>query len=440
MAMKESWRSASTRREEGVDDMGARIERLTGAQARGLASIRDEWLSLDASTDPADRDEAEFGIAEAYDAVGLPTPRTIVWADDLAIGAVIAAVAAASFLPAPTNRMANGLWAKSKVEALRRVDGRVWHAVREGVRFPEPARVETSMSLAAEGLASATRSGNRFERRFVVPPDPARDPWGARHLWSHGRLDYRTRGVRVLTDAVGAGIQDLPGWRRPSVPSAAGVSTALNWAFGKLAHKESLACYDALARVTGTEFDALTGQVRVARSAGWWWPLQDVAVVCERPSVRALDAQGRLHSETGPALGYRDGFSAYFWHGRLVPRWVVSGPTVERIADEPNIEVRRCAIESLGWADFTEEAGLVRVDEAVDPGNSGQILSLHAVPGKVWGTPVGVLICTNGSVDLDGGRHTFGLLVPPTIRTALGAAAWGYGLTEDEYSHLQRRA
>jgi hypothetical protein len=62
------------------------------------------------------------------------------------------------------------------------------------------------------------------------------------------------------------------------------------------------------------------------------------------------------------------------------------------------------------------------------------------VPGKLWGTVANVLVCTNGSVDLDGGRHTFGLLVPATVRDALGAAAWGYGLTAEEYAQLERRA
>lgn len=178
----------------------------------------------------------------------------------------------------------------------------------------------------------------------------------------------------------------------------------------------------------------------MARSAGWWWPLQGVAVVCERPSVRSLDREGRLHADDGPALAYPGGFSAYFWHGRIVPQWVVQEPTVARIAAEPNVEVRRCAIEALGWARFTDEAGLKLVDECADPGNPGQRLGLYSVPGKTWGAAANVLVCSNGTVDLDGSRHTFGLLVPATVREALGAAAWGYGLTADEYAGLERRA
>jgi len=139
-------------------------------------------------------------------------------------------------------------------------------------------------------------------------------------------------------------------------------------------------------------------------------------------------------------VAYSEGFSAYFWHGRVVPQWAVMEPTVARIAAEQNVEVRRCAIEALGWARFTEEAGLKLVDECPDPGNQGQRLALYSVPGKVWGTAANVLVCTNGTVDLDGRRHTFGLLVPVTVRDALGAAAWGYGLTAAEYAGLERRA
>lgn len=429
--------------------MGSKISRLTD-RARELAAIRQEWLDVQSCTLPADRDEAEFGIALAYDSAGLTPPRTVVWVPDPALGAVVAAV-----LANRGTRISGKVWAEARQRG-RRIAGltytnRAWEQAMTATRFPTGDRIEGATRSAALGLAFTTRSAKAPAVRDIVVQSESQiaraqieasvATWGHHAFWSHGRVDYRKRGVRLAMEAFGVPEKDLAQWLRYRTPNYLQVKECLDWALGQREHLEELALLDALARLhDGRPFKAVDGVARVARSAGWWWPFEDVAVVCERPAVRALDREGRLHAEDGPALAYPAGFAAYFWHGRIVPRWAVLEPTVARIAAEPNVEVRRCAIEAMGWARFTDEAELTLVDECPDPGNPGQWLSLHTVPGRIWGSPANVLVCTNGSVDLDGGRHTFGLLVPVTVDSALGAAAWGYGLTAEEYAGLERRA
>ncbi|NUP52915.1 MAG: hypothetical protein HOW97_37165 [Catenulispora sp.] len=436
--------------------MGTKISRLTD-HTDELAAIRREWQDVHSSTLPADRDEAEFGVALAYDSAGLTPPHTVVWVPDPALGAVVAAV-----LANRGTRISGKVWSEARQRGRRTASlgytDRAFEQAQAATRFAPVG------GTAADRVEAATRSaalGLTFTSRSTKPPATLREPfmiqsqwrmtqarieasmssWGRHAFWSHGRVDYRKRGVRLAMEAFGAPAKDLPQWLRYRTPQYLQVKECLDWAIGRREHLEELALLDALARLhDGSAFRAVDGVARVARSAGWWWPFEDMAVVCERPAVRRLDREGRLHAEDGPALAFPDGFAAYFWHGRLVPRWAVLEPTVARIATETNVEVRRCAIEAMGWARFTDEAELTLLDECPDPGNPGQWLSLHAVPGRVWGTPAHVLVCTNGSVDLDGGRHTFGLLVPATVDSALGAAAWGYGLTAAEYAQLERRA
>lgn len=435
--------------------MGSKVSRLTDQQTTTVTAIRQEWQDIYASTTPADRYEAEFGIALAYDAAGLTPPRTVVWVPDPALGAVVAAV-----LANRGTRTSGKVWSEARQRARRAASlgytNRAFDQAHTATRFSAggaaSARVEVATRSAALGLTFTSRSTKQPAVRepFMLQSaariaqaqvEASMANWGQHEFWSHGRVDYRKRGVRLAMEAVGAPVKDLPQWLRYRTPQYLQVKECLDWALGQREHLEELALLDALARLYGdVAYQAVDGVGQVARSAGWWWPFEDIAVVCERPAVRALDREGRLHAEDGPALAYRDGFAAYFWHGRLVPRWAVLEPTVARIASEGNVEVRRCAIEAMGWARFTDEAELTLVDEAPDPGNPGQWLSLHAVPGRVWGTPAHVLVCTNGSVDLDGGRHTFGLLVPVTVDSALGAAAWGYGLSAEEYAQLERRA
>lgn len=429
--------------------MGTRVSHL-GDRLRELHDVRREWLDVQACTEPADREEAEFGIALAYEGAGLPPPRMVIWAPDPALGAVIAAT-----LAGHTFRASGRVWTEARVRARRAAaqvySNRALRQATEAIGFAERDRVDPAIRSAALGLAFTTRNAKtpgfddgisastwRMEKTRI---EASMAVWGQHAFWSHGGLGQRRLGVRIGMETIGASPEQVAQAHRRRLPHFSQVRTALAWARGEGEGLQELALHDALSRLGGpASVKHLDGLVRVARTAGWWWPFQDVAVVCERPSVRAVDREGRLHAEDGPALAYPDGFSAYFWHGRIVPQWAVLEPTVARIAGEQNVEVRRCAIEALGWSRFTDEAGLTLVDECPDPGNPGQRLALYSVPGKVWGTAANVLVCTNGSVDLDGRRHRFGLLVPVTVRDALGAAAWGYGLTAEEYAGLERRA
>jgi hypothetical protein len=180
----------------------------------------------------------------------------------------------------------------------------------------------------------------------------------------------------------------------------------------------------------------------ITRSCGWWWPREGRCVIAERPSAIRLednDGETRLHCADGPAVLFRDGWAVYAWHGTRVPSWVIENPTVELVAAERNIEVRRCAIERWGWAEFIAEAGLELVGTAADPGNPGCELRLYDLPYKQWGSPTRLLLAINGSLERDGTRRQYGLRVPPWFEDPVDAAGWSYGLTGAQYALLQRR-
>jgi hypothetical protein len=216
-----------------------------------------------------------------------------------------------------------------------------------------------------------------------------------------------------------------------------------NWYYGLMYGQHWAGYYswlDAMERLGVTGMTPIHGQMEVARNAGWWWCFRGFAVVTDRPCILRRDPQNRLHCADGPAIAYRDGWGFYAWHGRRVPAWVILSPTIKRIAEEENVEIRRCAIESLGWDRFIRDAELKPVHKRIaDPGNPGQILSLYDVPVRLWGDRVRVLLCTNGSPERDGTRRRYGLTVPVTLGDPLEAAAWTVGLTKDQYARTVRR-
>jgi hypothetical protein len=184
----------------------------------------------------------------------------------------------------------------------------------------------------------------------------------------------------------------------------------------------------------------------LCRSCGWWWPLDDICVVAERPLVVRTEPRSgpdhaglRLHHADGPAVAYPDGWLVHSWHGTRVPEWVITDPSPGRVAGESNVEVRRCAIERIGWERFIDQANVDLLGTAPDPGNPGRELRLYQVSETVWGTAVRLLVATNGSVERDGTRRTYGLTVPAHIDHPLTAAAWTYGLPTYVYARLARR-
>ncbi|MCS7478065.1 DUF6745 domain-containing protein [Umezawaea endophytica] len=382
-----------------------------GRTARPLAlwwravTLRSEWFDHALSTAPADRQASEDAITDLYALVGRPRP-SFVWVDSPA--------AAQPLLPPSA-----------------------------GIRSDLPLPLE---SLVAS-LVSSLRE--RLDRRIGAdrdisfqPPDPPLDP-----------VASLRSGVPLRT-VLEAGVRDP--LRRTAGESVAGAIRAalpersgLVW-YGQ--HEAAwVAHYDVHRRVGVSLFGAddlvqLELWATIARSCGWWWPREGVCVVAERPAEVHVEpvagsayGESRLHRDDGPAVVFRDGWSLHAWHGTAVPSWVVESPTVDLIAAEPNVEVRRCAIEHLGWAEFIERAGLTLVSRSPDPGNPDAELRLYDLPYQRWGSRARLLLAVNGSVERDGTRRRYGLRVPPWFDDPIDAAGWSYGLTGPQYAQLQRR-
>jgi len=163
-------------------------------------------------------------------------------------------------------------------------------------------------------------------------------------------------------------------------------------------------------------------------------------IVADRHTTVHVDADRRPHNPDGPARTWGDGWAVWYWHGTRVPAGLIAGEwSTDRILREPNAEVRRCAIERMGWPRFIADAGLRQVgDTAPDPGNPGYELALYDVPEQIYDVPVRVVLVSNATPERDGTRHRFGLTVPADINDPISAASWTFNVTPDEYRKLAR--
>ncbi|MEV4430996.1 DUF6745 domain-containing protein [Streptomyces sp. NPDC049602] len=177
--------------------------------------------------------------------------------------------------------------------------------------------------------------------------------------------------------------------------------------------------------------ERLAGLAAVAGHAGWWWPYENVVVVCERPVELHRDEAGRLDRGDGPALAFPDGFALHAWRGMPVPAEFLAGLadlTPERIRAEENAELRRVMLEYYGYDRYLEASG-ARHEHRDETGVLWRI-------GLEDDEDVVMVEVVNSTPEPDGTHRTYWLRVPPTTRTAREGVAWTFGLRPEAYEPL----
>lgn len=382
-----------------------------------VEAVQNVWLEHSLCTRPSDRDTAEYAVAQLYRRSGFPEPE-FVWVPSPPAGSdliVAEGLSMSMSMSLDSNRLrgASACFASMFSDSRRRMDA---YIARRRSDWPnerwwiDAARVQSLEESVGLGI-----SPDRIIRAAV---------WDSLHT--------------TLFDGVAAAIRTL------STPVAGSVT----WYGQQEAHR--IAYYDLYRRCDLVSFHAdddelLDIHAALAGATGWWWAFDTMCIMSERPTaLRSEPIPGRMHSERrlhdsdSPAVEFGDGQAVYVQHGTIVPSWVVLDPTVERIAGERNVEVRRCAIERIGWDTYIDTAGLELVDKADDPGNAGHMLQLYASPDG-WGRDGRILLAVNGSLERDGRRRRYGIYVPGWFSSALDAAGWTYGINGADYARLVRR-
>jgi hypothetical protein len=359
------------------------------------ALVAQDWRSVAFATGPADRERAEVGVRAAYAEAGLAGPQRLVWAPSPAYGAV-----AAVLLDDPRHAVA--LRQAGLGDLVDRVGAELGPAdagrpVRDAVRTRpwEAARSAAQAGLGArEWSAAWARTGGG--------------------LWQqvHGLVARIRQGLGELGTGEAEALL-----RQATLDAVLGQHDA-PW----------LALFEAVERREG-----LTGLAETARAAGWWWPYERLAIVCDRPSELHRDEPGRLHRGDGPALSYTDGFALYAWRGMPIPADftdTLAGLTAERIAAEGNAELRRVMLENFGYDRYLAETGA----RPVHRDETGVLWRIE-MPGD---EPVAMVEVVNATPEPDGTRRTYHLRVPPRTRTAREGVAWTFGLIEDDYEPVRQ--
>ena len=121
---------------------------------------------------------------------------------------------------------------------------------------------------------------------------------------------------------------------------------------------------------------AIEGSMRVMHD--------EFCIVCDFPEVLKLDDRGLPHCEDGPSHRWRDGWALYHWHGTRVPQaWIEdkASLTAAFALTVRNTELRRAAMEIVGWHNVLRELNGWVVAEDPDP-ERGRLVDVR-LPGCV---------------------------------------------------------
>jgi hypothetical protein len=406
---------------------------LTREQSALLPEWQAKWTDIGSSTEPADRAAAERAIATIYRDLTLPPPN-VVWCGS-PLSMIITASVVLSTPPGywrgfnPVRARAGSLLQASideSVEATLAAPGglsRCWASVAHPFRVAARSSISKEIREGVEEwvVASVRRSLGLHE---VFTP--------IRHWIWHAVMDDldalgHERGAFEPSPVSSEPI--MAGRASPRDGQFAGVWYA-RWL--ELVHGQHnadwLARYDYLAEIYDLPSKGAkdSGYRLLAASAGWAMPRSRTFWVCERPTVVLRDDDGRLHSENGPALVFRDGWALDFWHGvYLRRRWLQKDERLDPdfLLTWPQVDQRHALIEIAGgWERILSRERTTVIDVNRDP-SIGRLFE-WAGPGRT--ARFLQVLCGTG--------RTFVLPVPPGCRTAHEANAWTFDMRADEYA------
>ena len=183
------------------------------------------------------------------------------------------------------------------------------------------------------------------------------------------------------------------------------------------------------------ETRALGGLWLLSKSCGWIYPYGETCIATERPTTCTVDNNGLIHSETGPAIAYPDGFQVHAWHGvRVPPKWINSPQDVapSEILSEQNVEKRAAGIAIIGMEKMLDSLDHKIVDSDPDP-ERGDLIEIKLDGFPRPGFYLRALCPRNGRIMEAVNDQEMDEM---TVR---GAQAWRLGIPASEFTYPERR-
>jgi hypothetical protein len=346
-------------------------EKLTPEQEDYARQFAQERIAAMLSTSAIDENLAEEHLRAAYKVAGLELPKV--------------------------------RWFDSPISFVRAsVRASVGASVRDSVRASVGASVRASVGASVRDSVGAS----------------VRASVGA-SVWDSVWASVRDSVGASVRDSVGASVRDSV-WAsvRASVWDSVRAYLDENWhSFYRFFHET----FSQNNLIHLALFNEMVGGYKLGSKEAW---------LVRKPIILERDDQGRLHSDHGMCMQYRDGWGFYAWHGVRCQEKIILHPgqlTKDDWMNEENLEIRRVIQERMGER-FVPLIG----GKCINKGTYGRLIQIDL------GRDDPERVANYVHVKDTSTERQYYLRVPPTIKRADQGIAWTFGLTEELYCPLQQ--
>jgi hypothetical protein len=465
--------------------MAKRIERMTAEQEARLPVVREQWRATGLSCEPADFERAKDVIRDFYKRIGKPEPMFFCFSSPMMCELGLASLrvlfgtraAKGGELKNLKPQLWGQLWDQLGDQLGDQLRGQLWGQLGDQLR--DQLRGQLGDQLRGQ-LWDQLGDQLRDQLRGQLWDQLRGQLWDQLRgqLWGQLRGQLGDQLRDQLGDQLGGQLGDQL-WDQLRGQLWDQLRDQLwdqlkNWTWDQSfsyrsfwgQHESYWISYYTFAAEIGVKYGEdnlklLQAWAALAESVCWWSPWEGVCILSDRPRVVSFDGQRRLHSDTGPAVAFSDGYSLWAINGVRVPQRIVEDPrsiTVEEIDKEANQEVRRIMVQRYKHGDEVFGAGAYVRD------SGGELLDYDESFGRLYRKrrggdeqPILTLQVVNGTVEPDGTRKEYWLRIQPECRplqrdpktgaailgdaqklTALNAVASTYGMTGEQYQ-VERR-
>jgi hypothetical protein len=121
---------------------------------------------------------------------------------------------------------------------------------------------------------------------------------------------------------------------------------------------------------------------------GWYNPLVDICIICDRPRIMNFDEKRELHMDGAPAVEYADGFSVYAFHGTVLPKKYGEIPSNKWdpcwLLEKTSDKMRRTLLSGMSFESIRDTLNLKEID-------SSKEYRLWTVENETKGKPIVLL-------------------------------------------------
>jgi hypothetical protein len=393
--------------------MPAKITKLTPEQIARFKDWSDDWIKIGLSTEPANFDKAIEAALKAYKLINRYKPMIILRMSS-PYGATLGGAIAWAMLRELGDKQVRaqvesqvGAQVRSQVES--QVRSQVWSQVWSQVESQVGAQVRSQVE-------SQVRS----------------------QVWSQVESQVGAQVESQVRSQVWSQVESQVGAQvRSQVWSAVynyrgGSLWAAGWA-------SSISFFRDVCGWTDPVLERFEIDEALVKNCGWVWWHENVLAISDRPTVINRDEQGRLHSELGPSIAYRDGWQLHHWHGTSVPAdWIENRANLSpnTVIMAQNVEQRAAGAAIIGWPKMLSVLQSRTINRHDNP-DIGELIEL-TLPGLAEPGRFLKAVCPRNGLIVEGVPRVSDIDGLP-IETALAAQAWRIGDPQSEYSHPPRR-